>query len=76
MEIAEHHGFEIKELEVDKDHVHVYLSFPPKYSTGQVVGLLKAVSARGRFGQGPLLIYSTLDELCRTGRDGGGGQKL
>lgn len=45
-EIAEHHGFEIEELEVDKDHVHVFLSFPPKYSIGQVVGLLRAVSAR------------------------------
>lgn len=46
LEIAAHHGVEIEELEVDKDHVHVFLSFPPKYSIGQVVGLLKAVSAR------------------------------
>ncbi|MBC7838197.1 MAG: IS200/IS605 family transposase [Nitrospiraceae bacterium] len=38
LEIAAHHGFEIEELEVDKDHVHVLLSFPPKYSIGQVVG--------------------------------------
>lgn len=37
---------EIEGLEVDKDYVHVFLSFPTKYSTGQVVGLLKAVSAR------------------------------
>jgi putative transposase len=46
LEIAEHHGFEIEELEVDKDHVHVFLSFPPTYAIGPVVGLLKAVSAR------------------------------
>ena len=46
LEIAAHHGFEIEELEVDKDHVHVFLSVPPKSSMGQVVGLLKAVSAR------------------------------
>jgi putative transposase len=46
LEIAAHHGFEIEELEVDTDHVHVFLSVPPKYSIGQVVGLLKAVSAR------------------------------
>jgi putative transposase len=45
-EIAEHHGVEIAELEVDKDHVHLFLSFPPKYSIGQVVGLFKAVSAK------------------------------
>ena len=49
-EIAGHHGFEIEEMEVDKDHVHLFLSFPPKYSIGQVVGLMKAVSAR-RFGR-------------------------
>ena len=46
LEIAAHHGFEIEELEVEKDHVHVFLSVPPKDSIGQVVGLLKAVSAR------------------------------
>jgi len=45
-EIAGHHGFEIEEMEVDKDHVHLFLSFPPKYSIGQVVGLMKAVSAK------------------------------
>ena len=75
LEIAAHHGFEMKELEVEKDDVHVFLSFPTKYSTGQVVGLLKAVSARGRFGRGPLLVYSTLDELCRGGRGGGRGEQ-
>jgi putative transposase len=46
LEIAAHHGFEIEELEVDKDHVQVVLSFPPTYASGQVVGLLKAISAR------------------------------
>jgi putative transposase len=46
LEIAAHHGFEIEELEVEKDHVHVVLSVPPKDAIGQVVGLLKAVSAR------------------------------
>ena len=43
--IADHYGFEMEELEVDKDHAHVFLSFPLKYLTGQVVGLLRAVSA-------------------------------
>jgi putative transposase len=45
LEIAEHHGFEIQELEVDKDHVHVFLSVPPKYSIGQMMSLLKPVTA-------------------------------
>ena len=45
-ERAGHRGVESEELEVDKAHVHRFLSFPPKYSMGQVVGLLKAVSAQ------------------------------
>lgn len=45
-EIAGPHGFEMEELEVDKDHVPLFLSFPPKSSIGAVVGLLKAVSAK------------------------------
>ena len=40
-EIAEYHGFEIA-----GDHVHIFISFPPKYSISKVVGILKAVSAR------------------------------
>lgn len=45
-EISEHHGLEIDELAVDRDHVHILLSFPPKYSISKVVGVLKAVSAK------------------------------
>jgi putative transposase len=45
-EIAEHHGFEMEELEVDRDHVHLFLSFPPRYSISAVVRLLKSVSAK------------------------------
>jgi REP element-mobilizing transposase RayT len=28
--IVEYHGFEIEEMEVAADHVHVSISFPPK----------------------------------------------
>ena len=45
-EIAEYHGFEIEEMEVTADHVHIFISFPPKYSIAKVVGILKGVSAR------------------------------
>ncbi|THJ20488.1 MAG: IS200/IS605 family transposase [Nitrospira sp. CG24E] len=45
-DLAGHHGFEIEEMEVDKDQVHLFLSVPPKYSIGQVVGLMKAVRAK------------------------------
>jgi hypothetical protein len=30
----------------ERDHVHIFISFPPKYSIAKVVGILKAVSAR------------------------------
>ena len=45
LEIAEHHGFEIQEVKVAPDHVHVFLSFPPRYSIAHVVGVLKSISA-------------------------------
>ena len=45
-EIAEYHGFEIEEMEVAGDHVHIFISFPPRYSISKAVGILKAVSAR------------------------------
>jgi len=44
-EIAEHHGFEIQEVRVAPDHVHILLSFPPRYSIAHVVGVLKSISA-------------------------------
>jgi putative transposase len=45
-EIVGHHGFEMEEWEIDKDHVPLYLSFPPRHSISAVVRLLKAVSAK------------------------------
>ena len=40
-EIAMSHDFEIEELEIVEDHVHVFLGFPPKYSISDVVKSLK-----------------------------------
>jgi putative transposase len=45
LEIAAHHGFEMQELEVDKDHVHLFLSFPPRYSNGKHSDMLHKVTA-------------------------------
>ena len=52
-EIAIHHDFEIEELEIAQDHVHVFLSFPPRYSIGKVVGMLKSISASVIFREYP-----------------------
>lgn len=38
-------GVEIKELNVQIDHVHVYAEIPPKYSVSEVVKQLKGGSA-------------------------------
>lgn len=43
-EIADDFGFDINEMEVSKDHVHILLSFPPKYSISKVVGILKSIA--------------------------------
>jgi putative transposase len=52
-DIAAHHGFEIQELRVAPDHVHVFLSFPPRYSIAHVVGMLKSISASEIFDEFP-----------------------
>ena len=44
-EIADHHGIEIDAMEVAVDHVHLFVSFPPRYSISRVVGLLKSITA-------------------------------
>jgi len=52
-EVALNHGFEIDTMEVGQDHVHVFLSFPPRYSISKVVGILKSVSASVIFSEYP-----------------------
>ena len=53
LEIAQHYGFEIQEMRVAPDHVHLFLSFPPRYSIAQVVGMLKSISASEVFEEFP-----------------------
>ena len=52
-EIAQAHDVTIEELEVSVDHVHIFCSFPPRYSISQVVGRLKSESARAVFREFP-----------------------
>jgi len=54
-QIAENFGFELVELEVAKEHVHVFLNFPPRYSIAKVVGILKSISASQLFSEYPEL---------------------
>jgi len=48
-EICEEYGFGIEEMEVAEDHVHILVSFPPKHSIGEVVRIIKSISARELF---------------------------
>ena len=52
-QIAEDFGFEIEEMEIAEDHVHIFLSFPPRYSISKVVGILKSISASRTFRDHP-----------------------
>jgi putative transposase len=52
-EICEDYKIEIEEMEVAINHIHLLVSFPPKYSIGEVVGIIKSKSARGLFRQFP-----------------------
>ena len=46
---------EIDTLEVMEDHVHVFLSCPPRYSPARVMQILKSKSARELFARFPWL---------------------
>lgn len=54
-EIAEQYEFEIDEMEVALDHVHIFLMVPPRYSPAKVVQILKSISAREIFKRFPKL---------------------
>ena len=46
---CENKGVEIIEAEARKDHIHMLVSIPPKYSVAQIMGYLK--------GKKSLMIY-------------------
>ncbi len=43
--LCEYKGVEIIEAEACKDHIHMLLSIPPKYSVAQIMGYLKGKSS-------------------------------
>ena len=49
VDIAEQYDITIEEMEVSPDHVHIFCSFPPRYSIAQVVTRFKSWSARAIF---------------------------
>ena len=43
--LCEYKGVEIIEAEACKDHIHMLVSIPPKYSVAQIMGYLKGKSS-------------------------------
>ena len=54
-EICEGYGWELIEQEVMIDHVHVFVSAPPRYSAGEMVQAMKSITARRIFQEFPSL---------------------
>ena len=52
-EIADNHNIDIDTMEVAPDHVHLFVSFPPRYSIANLVGKLKSISASVIFREFP-----------------------
>ena len=44
-QLCEYKGVEIIEAEACKDHIHMLVSIPPKYSIAQIMGYLKGKSS-------------------------------
>jgi putative transposase len=54
-EICDEYGFEITEMEVAENHIHILVSFSPRRSIGEVVRIIKSISARQLFREFPRL---------------------
>ena len=48
-EVGERYDFDIEKLAVDKDHVHIFLQAPPRYSPSQIAKVLKGITSREMF---------------------------
>ena len=51
--IAEEFDFEIDRCEVAQEHVHILLSFQPRYSISKVVAIIKSISSSKIFEEFP-----------------------
>ena len=54
-EISERYDIEFEKIGCDQDHLHLLVSFPPKYSGSAVVRMFKSITARELFTQFPAL---------------------
>jgi putative transposase len=52
---AAEYGMKIGAVEVDIDHVHIFIDIPPQRSVGEAVRILKSLSAKSMFTRFPYL---------------------
>jgi len=45
-ECCERHGITLLAMETDEDHIHVFVSAPPRYSPANIAELLKGYSSK------------------------------
>ena len=48
-------GLELDSLALELDHLHLFLSIPPRLSVSEAIGILKSISARQMFAEFPHL---------------------
>jgi len=60
-DIARQMGFDVISLEIQPDHVHLYISAPPKYSPAKLINAVKGASSRRLRNEFPEL-KSAVDE--------------
>ena len=52
-EFMERYAVEISEIGFDKNHIHILCRFLPKYSGGQVIKIIKSITAKQIFSECP-----------------------
>ena len=54
-EIGLRYDFEFEKIGMDEDHIHILISFPPKYGGSDVVRIFKSITAKQLFKKFPNL---------------------
>ena len=54
-EITQRYDIEFEKIGTDLDHIHILVSFPPKYGGSDVVRIFKSITAKQLFLQFPYL---------------------
>lgn len=73
-EIGKKHEIEVLSLSVQPDHIHLFVSAPPRLSPAQIANLFKGVSSKKLMEKFPYLrtkegLWSRTNILCRLSRN-------